>query len=651
MSINVFFQTCGMINILIIFFSFMCKKKMITKNNVIFIEMMIFSFVALEVDNVQAYFLRVYDDIPRLWLEELCKLKMAMYVVVNYLILRYISTDVFRIKPVRRTLINTIATTLLFVSIGLVMTLPTKLLNLGKYNSYASGAAAYVMHLSIAGFLVIVYMFTFIKDNSATKKRKRVIRFWVYMWSVASIIEILCNHVFRDHNKYPLLGFTSALCILIIFIILENPDYSLDKETRTFNQSKCIEYTFDLHRRKKEYYVLLVITDESIPQFRNYSFMIETLSEYAKDISQLHKGKVFRSDDNNFIVVSRKPENVDIIIEMLNNKYNKVDVDSKDINFFHNLKFIKMMNPYVADESTSAIEIIKDVSADFASDKNSDTVMELDDSVIEKINKDKKMELIINEAIRNDSILVYLQPIYSLEEKKFVSAEALTRLLDSDGKIIYPGSFIEVCEKNGSIFKLGTLVFEHVCRFIKKYKMDELGLHYIEVNLSAIQCEYDGIADLYIDIMKKYDVDPKYINLEITETGNANRKRMIENMNKLVEYGVSFSLDDFGTGNSNLNYIVDMPVNLVKFDKEMVTSFFEDKKAKFVMSSAITMIKDMDLKIVLEGIEDKSQITSIQRRKINVDFIQGYYYSKPISEEEFVNFIVEKNKEKNGFLN
>ena len=651
MDVNVFFQLCGFIDIIIIFFSFLFKKKMLTKNNLIFLEMIIISLFALVVDFSQAILLTNSDiDIPSYVIKDVCKLKMGLYVFINYELVRYISAYVFKVKPIIRTTFNALVTIFLFAAIGFILFSPIKILNYGEYNSYASGLAAYAMHGAIIVFILISYTFTLIKENVATKKRKRVIRLWVYIWSVASVIEIMWNLLFKDKNKYPLLGFAAALCMLIMFIIVENPDYYLDKETKTFNQSKCMEYTSDLHRKNKEYYVLLVMTDTTIPQFRNYNFKLDTICDYAKDITLLHKGKVFRSDNDNFMIISRKSENLDIIIDTLNNKYNIVDVESRDIKFFHILKFIKLLNPYVAENNVDVIEIIKDVSVDFSSNKSAESVLVLDDSVIEKINKEKKMEVIVNNAIRNDNILVYFQPIYSLKEKRFVSAEALTRLKDDEGNIIYPGSFIEVCEKNGSIFKLGTLVFEHVCRFINRYNMDLLGIHYIEVNLSALQCEYDGIADLYISILEKYNVDPKYINLEITETGNANRERMIANMQKLVDYGVSFSLDDFGTGNSNLNYIVDMPVALVKFDKEMVTAFFEDKKAKFVMSSAITMIKDMNLKIVLEGIEEKGQISSIQRRKIDVDYIQGYVYSKPIPEDMYVDFLKEKHKIKEDVM-
>ena len=245
-------------------------------------------------------------------------------------------------------------------------------------------------------------------------------------------------------------------------------------------------------------------------------------------------------------------------------------------------------------------------------------------------------------AIENDLIVVNYQPIYSKEKNKITSAEALVRIKDPNGALIYPNSFIELAEKNGLISKLGEKVFIHVCDFINKYNLNELGLEYIEVNLSVVQCGDEKLADRYIEIMKEYNINPKNINLEITETASTNlRNIMINNMKKLIDYGVSFSLDDFGMGNSNLNYIIEMPVEIVKFDRILVNSYFNDDKAKFVMTRIIEMIKALRLEIVLEGIETKEMLDEVL--KLDIDFIQGYYYSKPVSEIDFVKYVNEFN--------
>ena len=143
--------------------------------------------------------------------------------------------------------------------------------------------------------------------------------------------------------------------------------------------------------------------------------------------------------------------------------------------------------------------------------------------------------------------------------------------------------------------------------------------------------------------MKKYDIDPSLINLEITETASSNlRKIMLKNMNKLIEYGVSFSLDDFGMGNSNLNYIIEMPVEIIKFDRTLVNSYFNDEKAKVVFNKVIEMIKSLNFSIVFEGIEEEKDFK--ESVNIGIDYIQGYYFSKPVPGNEFIEFLKEHNK-------
>ena len=136
----------------------------------------------------------------------------------------------------------------------------------------------------------------------------------------------------------------------------------------------------------------------------------------------------------------------------------------------------------------------------------------------------------------------------------------------------------------------------------------------------------------------------KDINLEITETATlASKKKLIANMIALRNYGVGFSLDDFGTGQSNLNYIVDMPVDIVKFDKEMTTAYFESTKAKYVMDAAMHMIHGMKLDIVSEGVETAEQLDTME--ELGIQYIQGYYFSKPLSQNEYLEFIHKNNKD------
>ena len=244
----------------------------------------------------------------------------------------------------------------------------------------------------------------------------------------------------------------------------------------------------------------------------------------------------------------------------------------------------------------------------------------------------------IRDALAEDRVVVYYQPIYSVAQKRFTSAEALVRIIDKDGKLVPPGAFIQAAEDTGLIIDIGRRVLEKTCQFYRSHDLERCGVEYIEVNLSVAQCADSRLAEDYISIMEKAQIEPHHINLEITESTSAREKQtLISHMDRMISRGVHFSLDDFGSGASNLNYVMDMPVQIVKFDKEMIQAYFSNEKAKYVMNAAMHMIHGMGLEIVAEGVETEDQRRKMEEIRIN--YIQGFYYSKPLPEQEFLDFL------------
>lgn len=247
------------------------------------------------------------------------------------------------------------------------------------------------------------------------------------------------------------------------------------------------------------------------------------------------------------------------------------------------------------------------------------------------------IDSIIERALERRSFQVYYQPIYSIERRKFVSAEALLRLYDDEHGFISPEILVPAAERSGAIHKIGEFVFEEVCKFISGDDYKKLGLDYIEVNLSVAQCMRGDLAESILNIMNKYGVSPDNINLEITETAASYTQRvMSENLNRLSRAGLSFSLDDYGTGYSNMKRVISLPLKIVKLDKSFVDEQHNPKMWIFLQNT-VKMLKDMKMEIVVEGIETQEMVEAFSNLKC--DFIQGYFFSKPIAKEEFVRFI------------
>ncbi len=246
------------------------------------------------------------------------------------------------------------------------------------------------------------------------------------------------------------------------------------------------------------------------------------------------------------------------------------------------------------------------------------------------------MDSIIERALANHGFHVYYQPIYSIEKKRFVSAEALLRLIDEKEGFISPEIFIPAAEKSGAIHKIGDYVLTEVFQFIASSEYKKLGLEYIEINLSVSQCMHHGLADSILESMSRYGVSSNQVNLEITESAASyNQSVMSDNLEQLSAAGLTFSLDDYGTGYSNMYRIAALPLKIVKLDKTFVNN--QNSKMWTILQNTVRMIKELNMEIVVEGIETEEMVKKFSDLKC--DFIQGYFFSKPIPQREFVEFI------------
>lgn len=249
---------------------------------------------------------------------------------------------------------------------------------------------------------------------------------------------------------------------------------------------------------------------------------------------------------------------------------------------------------------------------------------------------------IVTKAILERNFYMYYQPIYCVKSRKFASAEALIRLIDEEYGFVSPGVFIPAAEESGAIHKIGDFVMDDVCRFIGENDLDKYGVDYIEVNLSVAQCIEPNLASKIVKIMKKNKVNSDCINIEITETAVDYAPDIMDaNINELRSHGISFSLDDYGTGYSNISRVAELPVDIIKIDKSIADEIDNPTMLKFI-EHTVAMFKDIDKEILVEGIEDEKTLNKFI--ELGCDYIQGYYFSKPLPEKEYLEFVKEKNR-------
>ena len=254
-----------------------------------------------------------------------------------------------------------------------------------------------------------------------------------------------------------------------------------------------------------------------------------------------------------------------------------------------------------------------------------------DDSTSQKQLKAQTYEAQFNNALANEEFVIWYQPKFNPYTEKIVGAEALVRWQTAKG-IISPGEFLPVFESDGLIARLDSYVFQHVCAQQRKWLDDGQGLIPISVNVSRCSLFVHDIVERYKAIIDEYDLDPKYVPIEITESVALENLKIKPIADAFANQGFQLHMDDFGSGRSSLNGLNVLHFEAVKLDKSLI-DFIGYKNGELVLSYTMALGKELGVQLVAEGVETASQLLFLKHN--GCDIIQGFYYSKPLPVAEF----------------
>lgn len=249
---------------------------------------------------------------------------------------------------------------------------------------------------------------------------------------------------------------------------------------------------------------------------------------------------------------------------------------------------------------------------------------------------------ILNRIITENTLEMVYQPIFDIRENRFRSAEALARIRDTEYGMISPAVFIPAAESAGLMWPIGEIILETVYSFISRHDLKSMGLSYIEINLSVAQCLQRELPQTIKRLQDKYGVSPSQVNFEVTETMFDNLSDVMDkNLRELAGMGYTFSLDDYGVGYSNIQRLKSLPLSIIKIDKSLVDDMFTED-GKVIIENTVHMMKGIHKKLVIEGVETKEAVEAFG--SLDCDYIQGYYYSRPLSAGDFVRFMQARNR-------
>lgn len=257
------------------------------------------------------------------------------------------------------------------------------------------------------------------------------------------------------------------------------------------------------------------------------------------------------------------------------------------------------------------------------------------DAVLEENERRRKIEAELKNALDSRSLQVYLQPIYSTKHKRVTGAEALARIVAADGTVLPPAEFIGIAESTGTVIELGEQVFERACQIVRDCDLPARGIERVNVNLSPIQCLSPTLPVRFAEIAARYDVPMSLFTLEITEESFIDINVLRTQMERFIELGAHFSLDDYGTGYSNLHRIVQLPFANIKIDRLFILEY--EQKRDNLLPMMARMLKQQGYSVTAEGVEDARMLEVLTR--LGCDFVQGYYFSRPLPPEQFAAYV------------
>ena len=627
------FDICAIVICLIIMGNYYSVKRKHTRTEMLFQAFMIASFFSAFMNVLSLIFNQFYPQFTPSWLRYLARMLMVISVhSVGIIFMIYAVAESYENRNLPKsvfwlTIILIVADAVSIAIYGFTYTMPVQM-----------SAAAYPVIINImfvchyfALTATAVYMLV---NRRFLRVRKQVnILFFILFNLVATIVQFYTNIQLSD--------FAFAVSVMLIYATLRRPEDEIEPVTGMFNGKALKEFlAIQIHAgRSIKLFVCEIKNMPVINSVLGHAGGETILKELASRLSAL-TGKInyiYCMDGCKFAVLFNGDEQYRQFRQGYMRAIGKrffVSGTVVPVDMFACLIRFPEVGKKVSD--------VESIMKHYRDNSAGGGVIEAAKEAVENIERSEKVGYAVQKALDNNAFEVYYQPIYDLHTRKFSGCEALVRLKDAELGYISPNEFIPIAEKDGTIVDIGRQVVASVCRFIGEEKPQRYGVKYIDINLSIIQCLYpDMVAELEC-MLGEYDVPNSMITFEITETASSKEyKRLQSNLESLHSNGYKLSLDDFGTGFSSMEFLINFPFDVVKLDKSLVTAYMEEPKYETILQHYMPMLHGLGAKIVAEGVETLEMVRTLD--KLGCDYLQGYYFSRPVSAKDYIEFVRVKN--------
>ncbi len=624
------FDMCALILGVVVLINYILSKKIQGRKTYLFLTLAICTIISSAFDFAAVIALSV-TGCP-VWLGNiLTSLNYLTYNIVGVVFVVYAVAVIYENVKIPRWC-YAVANILFVLSVGGAIAATVFLF---KYNGRVPNYVKYGYEGVIYGVQFIALAFSLLIGVLQRKKLSKARCINIFFFAILNMVAVLIQFFVR---KVQISNFALAIAVMLIYVTLQRPEDELDAASGAFNARSFNRRGHMRLDSGKPFWIYA--TEINNMTMVNSSFGLNGGNQVIREVAERFMTKLrknqhlYRLSGVRFAVMFDSKEDYDQFALMCKGIFDKpVSVNETEV------QITALACVIAVPEVTDKLSEVEDLIRYYRNSINvSEEIITADKDAIIKARRREMVDYAIQNAINNRTFEVYYQPIYCVKDNAFSGCEALIRLKDETLGFISPDEFIPIAEQNGKIIEVGRFVIEEVCSFIKSERLQERGIAFVDINLSVIQCMHPEIISDIEQTLEKYEVPRSMVNLEITETASAGSYAMLQSkLNELHSNGFTISLDDFGTGFASVEYLINFPFDVVKLDKSLVWAYMSTKKYEPILQHYMPMLHSLGSRIVAEGVETLEMANALI--ELGCDFLQGYYYSRPIPKDKFLEFI------------
>ena len=628
MHYNYFLELCSLVFIVAVVVAYYSRKKFPTAVFKLFGVCLISVSVTISFDILSCVLLDHSDTVPLVLTEIATEILYFSHIACSYLIYAYIFYSIGKSLKYSPRYLFTITPSVICILIIFTNSLHHGVFRFeeispGVYD-FQHGPLFFILYVG-AGlnlFATVLYAVTFRKVM--TQKLLVVLIIVIVLFLIAVLI-----HIF--YPQHLLYGIVYTITMVFAIITVNDPDEKVDRVCQAFNNLAFVEY-INTQRTERQRKHFIVFDIESFGMFNEKFgslYSNEALYLIRRFIENVNrKTFIFKTSDSRFVLMLRNREEQLAMVDAIKERFASPFM-VKDKSIILTINLFYFVNNDVFSNTDSYKDFVTRTLPTL--NFNDNNYVELDEAFMNRINRDRRIKEILEKCLKEKKgLYMVYQPIYDVKKKAFNHFEALIRLDNDELGYVGPAEFIPIAENFGLANEIDFFVLNETCAFLNRNPNVEV----LEINISCAEF-FNNPSSRFLKIIKEHNVDPKRICLEITETIAVKYpEKTKEFMADLGQYGIQFAMDDFGSGYSNIARFITLPFSVAKLDKTLLD---ESENIKIFFDSAVNLFKALNIPIVIEGVETENQLATSRAK--NIEYVQGYYFSRPLKEEDLEKFL------------